>query len=589
MRIRETIYKNMNELPGYDLLGYSEVAIPIYETKLHALALMKNTIPVVEEFVLNFYAEGLELEEIQNVLGLDKELINQAWAGLQQRDYISYIDKHITDRGEEYLSSHSVEELEKIEIPIMIDCITGKITTVNNQLMNTSNIKKIGIRSLKANMYEPNIDSIDFKSVKSVFNKYKKENPNFYLGEILEILRVEGKSTKFKRIEILIFKNGEGDIRVLAYDGYSRLDNYEEKLKELDKKGIKLLKYENGGYFNSVNVEKINKLIKSDEKNCEMIPLQFYNKKLDEYMCNNNDVIIVTPLVSMCNFNTGFINKIETNLSKGKRIRVIISGSTYISEYQKKIYNILSSLKDKHRNLIINQIPEYINKIVIDEKNRCALITMYQEKELSLKASNYGIVERAFMLKNELFNEVKNIVFSLYNVEELLKFDLSNFNKSWLKEKIVYIIKLVRDADGYMSIQDSVGWIGNQEIPDVMQLEQIPLAINNVKFGVFIESINKSLIESIDINAKSRKYFWNDFKNKYPNLQHILDKIRTYRNKSKHLKLTNENEKKYLEYLKEDLNGYMPDFISNGFLILQCKIINELEDTIKNVIIELKK
>lgn len=588
MRIRETIYKNMNELPGYNLLGYTELAIPIYETRLHSLVRTKSTIPVVEEFILNFYNVGLELHEMEKVLGLDKELIYQAWAGLQQRDYISFIDKHITDRGMEYLENNSVEELEKIEIPIMIDCITGRITTVNKQLMNSGNIKKMGIRSLKAVIDIPSVDSIDFKSVRSVFNRYKRENSNMYSGELIEILHTEGKSTKFKRIEILVFSNNEGDIRILAYDGYNRIDEYEEELKKLDQKGIKLFKYSVGQYFNGNNVKKINNLIEEDKKNHKSISLAMYNEKLNEYINSNDEIIIIIPLVSICDFNTGFINKIAKSLSKGKKIRVIISGTTYINEHQKKVYATLSSFREKYHNLSVEQMPTYMSKMVINEKNKCALVSVYEEKRLELKSSNLGIIEKAFEIEKELFDELKNIVFSSYDIEELLNFQLVNVNKVWLKEKLNYIIKLVRDADMCMFRSDSKGWIGDGEVPNVSQLESSPLCRNSDRFGIFIENLNKSFVESLETNVNDKQYFWNTFKRKYPELQHVLDKIRSYRNKSKHLKLTNDNERKYQSYLVEDLNGYMPEFIENGFLILQTKILNELEKSVKDVIINLK-
>lgn len=592
MRIRETVYKNINDLPGYNLLGYIEVAIPIYEIRLHVLALTRTTIPVIEEFVLNFYNEGLDLDKIEKLLGLDKELIDQAWAGLMQRDYISYIDKHITEQGLEYLNNNSVEELEKIEFPILIDGITGTINKINTQLMNTRNVKKIGLKALKANIRRPNIDEIDFKSVKKVFNSYKNKNPDIYSGDILEIVHMEGKSTKFKRIEMLFFKNNENDTRILAYDGYNRLNDYEEKLKELDKKGVVLLKYDYGEYFNSKSVYKINELTVANKNVHKEIPLEKYNELLNEYMSDNGEIILINPLISICNLNYGFINNLEINLKNNKKITIIISGKDYISEYQKKVYDRLNKLRYKYKNFNIKQIHEYINKIIINSRKKQALVTIYKKESINLETSKIGIIEKVYEIKNDIFDETCKLISSLYNITNLLEFELPNSNTNWLKQQIDYVIKLVRDADGYMFNNDNVGWIGNDELLNITQFKEVPLATNRNQFGIFIENINKSLVESLDNNSKkkkhSKKYFWNDFKEQYPKLQHVLDKIRTYRNKSKHLNLTEENNEKYFKYLTEDLDGYMPDFIPNGYLILQYKIINELNKSIEDVIKKIK-
>lgn len=381
MRIREMIYKNMNELPGYDLVGYSEVAIPMYELKLHTLILTRNTIPVVEEFVLNFYNEGLRLDEIELILGLDKEIINQALAGLQQRDYISFIDKHITESGKEYIANNDVEKLENFDFSIMVDSITGKILRVNNQLMNAGNIKKIGVRTLRALQNVPNVDSIDFKSAKRIFDLYKKENPNYYTGELIEILDVEKKSTKFKRIEILVFTNDDKDIRILAYDGYNKISEYEEKLLGLDQRGVKLLEYDYENYFESKVVKNFNNKI-NQSKSKKKISLQSYNDNLINYLNSNENIIIILPLVSMCEINRGFVTSIEKSLTTGKQVDIIISGNTYISEHQKKIYSMIDSLQSKHKNLTIRQIPEYVNKMIIEPKHKRALISLYEKNKL---------------------------------------------------------------------------------------------------------------------------------------------------------------------------------------------------------------
>ena len=174
---------------------------------------------------------------------------------------------------------------------------------------------------------------------------------------------------------------------------------------------------------------------------------------------------------------------------------------------------------------------------------------------------------------------------------EAIKFDLSNINKQVLRKMLDNILYLVKDADGYMYSNDDIGWIGSDEVPEINRFKEVPLANDEEKFRTFIDSINKSLVESLEINANQKgykKYFWNEFEHRYTELQNILNKIKMYRNKSNHLELKEFNKQKYFKFLKEDMGGYMPEFIYKGYLILQFKILNELEMAIKNIISALK-
>ena len=590
MKFRETIIRNYNDLPGYDMVGYSEVAVPMYQRRVHILALVQKSISVVEDFVLNLYNEGINLDDIKLILGLEQQLVDEAFAGLIQRDYINNLTKKVTELGIEYLRNNSVEALEKEEFLVIIDGMTGEIKKYNNNLMIGKNIKSKGIKALRANIEKPEVSNLEFKELRKVFNQYKELDGEIYQGNIIDVIHLEGNTTKYKRVDMLIFQNKDNDVRVIVFDGFNRIDNYEECVKELDARGIKLINETYSGYFESEQVRTIDRLLASSE-NIESVQYELINKEYDEIIeINNGNIFIVLPLVSMCKVTEAFIEKLESNIRNNAKITILVSGLDFIGETQKKIYKKIKHLSTKSKDFNIYHTPKYLNKMFLNLDKKEGIISVYEKNNISLKTTNEGIVESFFKVKDEAFDSIYNIIKDEDNGRRLLEFDLSKMDKKELNKKIQNIIYLAKDADGYMYSNDNIGWIGNDEIPDINRLSQIPLANNEENFGIFIDSLNKSFVESLEINAKSKykNYFWKEFKEQYPKLQNTLNKIKTYRNKSNHLELNYQNKQRYYSFLKEDINGYMPEFIENGYLILQFKLLDELELNIKSLIQILK-
>lgn len=590
MKFRETIIRNYNDLPGYNMVGYSEVAVPMYQRRVHILALVQKSISVVEDFVLNLYNEGIELDDIKLILGLEQQLVDEAFAGLIQRDYINNLTKKVTELGIEYLRNNSVEALEKEEFLVIIDGMTGEIKKYNNNLMIGKNIKSKGIKALRANIEKPEVGNLEFKELRKVFNQYKELDGEIYQGNIIDVIHLEGNTTKYKRVDMLIFQNKDNDVRVIVFDGFNRIDNYEECVKELDARGIKLINETYSEYFESEQVRAIDRLLASSE-NIESVQYELINKEYDEIIeINNGNIFIVLPLVSMCKVTEAFIEKLERNIRNNARITILVSGIDFIGETQKKLYKKIKHLSTKSKEFTIYHTPKYLNKMFLNLDKKEGIISVYEKNNISLKTTNEGIVESFFKVKEEAFDSIYNIIKDEDNGRRLLKFDLSKMDKKELNKKIQNIIYLAKDADVYMYSNDNIGWIGNDEIPDINRLSQIPLANNEENFRIFIDSLNKSFVESLENNAKPKykNYFWKEFKEQYPKLQNTLNKIKTYRNKSNHLELNYQNKQRYYSFLKEDINGYMPEFIENGYLILQFKLLDELELNIKSLIQILK-
>ena len=134
-----------------------------------------------------------------------------------------------------------------------------------------------------------------------------------------------------------------------------------------------------------------------------------------------------------------------------------------------------------------------------------------------------------------------------------------------------------------MKIFNVLGWLGYSIIPNEQSLKTVPLALKETSFMAFITNLSISITESISV-VKPR-YLWTGFKNMCPpRLFHVIEKIRTYRNYCDHIVLDEQNRKRFLQYIGEDLAGCLPNFVPNGFLHLQVELLNELEKEIRNYV-----
>ncbi|ELC8466054.1 hypothetical protein QYB60_001769 [Clostridium perfringens] len=585
MRIKGVIEKNSNALPGYELVGYSELAIPVFNKKLEVLILSEKSIPIVEQFFLNFYNEGMDNEEIMKVLGLSKELVNEAWIGLIQRDYIDGFTKKITTIGREYLDKLEIKKTEKREISISIDGLIGKVSKINKNLMLPKTVKERGLKSINSEFKNVDLIDLNFKDIKEVYKKYKKDD-EFYSGDLLEVINIKGVNTRYKKIDILIFQNSYEEMRILAFDGYDKIEGYEEKLLQMEDDGISVLYFDNDVYTNDYNKNQIFNINEDMKK----IKLNEINNKLEEYLINKDGLIFVLPLIDSKCIDFSFLEKIESMLKENKKLSIILSGNEFVNEHQQSLLTILIK-KMRDNNMEIRQVPIHIDKMIINTSKKKILTLLYDEYNVNSNGTRKGKVDVAYEFVKEDFDIIyDNLNNTLHSCKEPQLQNLFK-NNYVLKEKIKKIIELAKDCDSLIWNYDEIGWFDQTGIPQSEKLLDIKLVEKDNDFKEFINTLNKCLVESLEFNAKikgKRKHFWNGFKINYKELFIILDKIKTYRNKSNHLKLDYNNRNKYLMYLKEDLNGFLPELIDNGYLILQEKILFELEKSIRTTLEKLK-
>jgi hypothetical protein len=150
---------------------------------------------------------------------------------------------------------------------------------------------------------------------------------------------------------------------------------------------------------------------------------------------------------------------------------------------------------------------------------------------------------------------------------------------AWLKRRLEEIISEFRQLERFIKNNNQNLLFGANSFPEADQLNSVSCAINESSFSYFINSLNRSFVESIDVYGKSignSHYYWNDIKSSYPQLWDVLDRIKVYRNERDHLHLNNANSQKLNNYLNEDFEGKSFSMIDSSYFVLQQRVLDRL-------------
>lgn len=108
--IAEDVARRFERRPGYDLIDYSPVALPLYRLTVDAVTMVHRDIPPIKEFVMRSFAAGLSAPtQIAGFLGLDQSVVDGTLDQLRTDKYVhNPVDEsdeiRPTDRGVDVLS-----------------------------------------------------------------------------------------------------------------------------------------------------------------------------------------------------------------------------------------------------------------------------------------------------------------------------------------------------------------------------------------------------------------------------------------------------------------------------------------------------
>ena len=219
-----TAQKFAHDRPGFRLVDYAEVGLPIYRIRIQAVLLNHKKIPPIEEFILKALNSGLtSAEEISEFLGLELIIINAGLAELLRTDNISLSAPAgsrlqvlaLTKKGKSTLSEAELVMPEERTLEIEFDGLLRKpffrspVYPLKPQALKGNGMKEIPPFPTK----RPEVENLDLKKVGSVIQE--QGNVADEKKVLLAIKAIDYRQRFFMPAVALVYKANSGnEIRV---------------------------------------------------------------------------------------------------------------------------------------------------------------------------------------------------------------------------------------------------------------------------------------------------------------------------------------------------------------------------------------
>src|ERR1700679_4182093 len=100
----EEIARRHEELPGFELVDYAEVALPLWQLSVESISVAHKRLPPISEFTLRALKAGLRVQELSGFLGLTEDVLDGTLAQLLS-------DRLVRARPAEVCASSQVPDL----------------------------------------------------------------------------------------------------------------------------------------------------------------------------------------------------------------------------------------------------------------------------------------------------------------------------------------------------------------------------------------------------------------------------------------------------------------------------------------------
>ena len=216
---------NVRKNDGYFFIKRDEIYVPILRTVLSITKRSFYSLPLLDEIVLRLINEGVqEIDELVNILGVNRKLLEVTLADLSVKDVIYCTTNHcsLLAKGKQALRElRTVQRKKDIIKNVYLDPINRKIILEHEKYQF---VDKVNVNDKKLDaefevndidIFKENIDSVNrvFLDEMSIYNDKTKSE----LDELLSIDSIENVYVKFVRIPINIYISSEGiDIDIMA-------------------------------------------------------------------------------------------------------------------------------------------------------------------------------------------------------------------------------------------------------------------------------------------------------------------------------------------------------------------------------------
>jgi len=205
--------------PGFDLVGYEPVAIPMYSLPLEAVIQKRKPLSTIEEFTLRAIAAGLDsIEDVGGFLGLEPRLAEEAILNQLQASNLSLQPDRdevrrlrLGPRSVDTLAELATYTTERQEVTVVWDRVTRSIVgTSDRELLSGFHLR---VRSLHPSppgtppeLPEVSVDEIAAAFAKSEGSRLARPNAEAEY-ELLGISGMGKPGRRYKLAVVLIYRS----------------------------------------------------------------------------------------------------------------------------------------------------------------------------------------------------------------------------------------------------------------------------------------------------------------------------------------------------------------------------------------------
>lgn len=226
----EDIARRFDNRPGYELITYREVGLPLFNVYATALMLERQERSCIDEFTLKAISSGLdEMDDIEGILGLPNSVVTITLAELLRQGAIQKNEKiSLTGLGHQIVTDASLIRPLKREIWFPFDGLLRKPKWFGNtRFLKPKEAKDMGIPQLKAIPARgPEIDELSPSEVTEVMRLAVGAKRGE--KDVLRIVSIEKRFRRYLPSIALVYRAIDSDDIQLGFAVDGRLSQEHE-------------------------------------------------------------------------------------------------------------------------------------------------------------------------------------------------------------------------------------------------------------------------------------------------------------------------------------------------------------------------
>ena len=205
--------------PGYHLIDYLEVALPVFVIPIEAIVIARKPLGLVDEFLLRSIKENINtLETLSGFLGLDEIFVKKRLGELITDDLIGYAPvqggpavAEVTTKGLEAVKNVMLVQPKRESFVLAIDGITRQPLAVRrDRLLRGMDARAYGIKEIRAfpNDNAPEFEDLAAMDLTQAVTQGGKNEKN--IEKVMSLVNIGKRLRRFQEATMLVFRSEQG-------------------------------------------------------------------------------------------------------------------------------------------------------------------------------------------------------------------------------------------------------------------------------------------------------------------------------------------------------------------------------------------